>query len=358
MEKEGLIDRCVLYACCTAAYLSLPELGRSVVPLLAALCLTALLDYFDRPGLLLALTLAFLAGSAALPGLALFLPLLLYDALKTPRAGYTPFAALPAGLLFYRFPGTVAPLCVLAALAVLLKLRTASLDTFRTERNAFQDESRQITKELEKQSRALLESQDAQISTAKLSGRARIAREIHDSVGHLLSSSLLQVGALLAVNRDEALEPGLSALKDTLGSAMDSVRASVHDLHDDAIDLDAVLAGLVRDFSFCPLDYSYGFDTDPPPKLRYAFIAIAKEGLTNIARHSNATRAALTLREHPAFYQFVLSDNGTDAAYQPENGIGPRNIRERVESCHGVLTVTAKDGFRIFISIPKGENRK
>lgn len=353
VEKEGLVDRAVLWVCCAAAYLSLPALGRSVVPLLAALCLTALLDYFDRPAVTLTLSAAFLAGGIALPGLAVFLPLLVYDALQTPRAYRAFLAALPLGLLLYRCPEATVGICVLTALAVVLKLRTAALETSRAERKAAQDEMRRLEMALERQSRALLESQDAQVSVAKLAERSRIAREIHDSVGHLLSSSLLQVGALRAINRDEALAPGLDALKLTLDDAMNSVRASVHDLHDDAVDLDAALRALVRDFRFCPLDFSYELENDPPPKLRNALLAVAKEGLTNIARHSNATRAALALREHPAFYQFVLSDNGTGGTVDEEAGIGLKNIRERVESFRGVLTVTAKDGFRIFITIPK-----
>ena len=357
MKREGIVDRGVLYGCCAAVYLTLPALGRSVVPLLAALCLTALLDYFDRPALLLALSAAFFAGGVALPALAAFLPLLVYDALKTPRAYWAALSALPLGLLLYRFPAA-AGLCALTALAVLLKCRTSALEAARAERNDLQDEGRKLAMVLEAQNRALLESQDAQVSVAKLSERGRIAREIHDSVGHLLSSSLLQVGALQALNRDEKLAPGLTSLKGTLDNAMNSVRASVHDLHDDAVDLNATLAALVRDFSFCPVDYSFEIDADPPPKLRNALIAVAKEGLTNIARHSNATRAVLTLREHPAFYQFVLADNGTDAVCDPDNGIGLKNIRERVESLKGVLTVTAKAGFRIFITVPKGENAK
>ena len=48
-----------------------------------------------------------------------------------------------------------------------------------------------------------------------------------------------------------------------------------------------------------------------------------------------------------------MSDNGTGGTVDEEAGIGLKNIRERVESFRGVLTVTAKDGFRIFITIPK-----
>lgn len=70
---------------------------------------------------------------------------------------------------------------------------------------------------------------------ATLNERNRIAREIHDNVGHLLSRSLLQVGALQVVNRDETVRQGLDTMRDTLSGAMDSIRRSVHDLHDESV---------------------------------------------------------------------------------------------------------------------------
>ncbi|MGC7323280.1 histidine kinase dimerization/phosphoacceptor domain-containing protein, partial [Mycobacteroides abscessus subsp. massiliense] len=91
----------------------------------------------------------------------------------------------------------------------------------------------------------------------------RIAREIHDSVGHLLSSSLLQVGALLAVNKNEKTRGNLVALKETLTNAMNSIRSSVHDLYDESIDLYAQVYKLSRDFTFCRLDFNYELTSEP-----------------------------------------------------------------------------------------------
>ena len=56
---------------------------------------------------------------------------------------------------------------------------------------------------MEQKNKELLEKQDYEIQVATLNERNRIAREIHDSVGHLLSRSILQLGALKAVHRQE-----------------------------------------------------------------------------------------------------------------------------------------------------------
>ena len=99
----------------------------------------------------------------------------------------------------------------------------------------------------------LLEKQDYEIQVATLNERNRIAREIHDSVGHLLSRSILQLGALKAVHRQEPeLNAQLDTLKSTLSQAMDSIRESVHDLHEESIDLRSQLETLCRGFTFCP----------------------------------------------------------------------------------------------------------
>ena len=349
-------DQLILFSCCTAAYLVQPEFGRDVVPILITVIFGSLLGCFERKEAVLALTAGFLAWSAFLPALVLFLPAVLYDVLFSRCRYVCLIAFVPLIFFFHTASGTADMLaCVLLTLGVWLGYRTNALEKLRTERNSLRDSAKELSLKLERQNKELIEQQDAEVSIATLNERNRIAREIHDSVGHLLSSSLLQVGALLAVNRDQSTRASLTALKDTLTEAMNSIRASVHDLYDESVDLYAQLRKLVRSFTFCSLDFQYELDTEPERRLKYAFIAIVQEGLTNIIRHSNATQARVSLREHPAFYQLIISDNGTVTDYDPDNGIGLRNIRERVDSFHGVMNVTFRDGFRIFISIPKKE---
>lgn len=205
---------------------------------------------------------------------------------------------------------------------------------------------------LSEKNQALIEKQDYEIYTATLRERNRIAREIHDNVGHLLSRSILMLGAIKTINQNEALEPPLETLDESLNDAMSSIRRSVHDLHDDAVNLEEALRSLVSDFTFCPLSLNYDMEHHVSREIRYAFISIVKEALANIMKHSHADRAAITLREHPALYQLSIEDNGTESVME-SGGIGLQNMKDRVDALHGTMTITTKQGFKIFITIPK-----
>ena len=172
-------------------------------------------------------------------------------------------------------------------------------------------------------------------------------------MGHLLSSSILQIAALLAINKDPKVKENLLTVNDTLSQAMNSIRASVHDLHDESVDVYAQVSELVSKFTFCELNFDYEIQSDPDKKIKYAFISIVKEALNNIVKHSNATSASITFREHPALYQLIISDNGSVDKFDMEDGIGLKNITERVESFQGNINITSKNGFHIFISVPK-----
>ena len=134
---------------------------------------------------------------------------------------------------------------------------------------------------------------------------------------------------------------------------MNSIRDSIHDLYDESIDLNSEFQTLVNGFAFCPVTLRGGIGGSPGREIKYTLIAVLKEALSNVARHSNATHVDVTLREHPGFYQMIVRDNGTKKAEPHETGIGLRNIRSRVEGLGGHVTIEADDGFRLFISIPR-----
>ena len=210
---------------------------------------------------------------------------------------------------------------------------------------------------LKEKNRQLLENQDDQIYIATLKERNRIAREIHDNVGHMLSRSILQVGAMLAICKDETLKPHLSTLKETLDTAMNSIRNSVHDLHDESVDLKHALENLIESFTFCPVALECEISKHIPKEVKYCFLAIAKEALNNTMKHSNATKITITVKEHPAFYQLLVEDNGTKketgSIAVDTSGIGLSNMKERVDALHGIIHINAEDGFRIFVSVQK-----
>ena len=94
--------------------------------------------------------------------------------------------------------------------------------------------------------------------------------------------------------------------------------------------------------------------------MKYCFLAIVKEALANVVRHSNATRVTLYFCEHPGFYQMLVEDNGTQIAVDESRieretvgGIGLSNMRERVEALGGTISFRTEKGFAIHISVPK-----
>lgn len=216
---------------------------------------------------------------------------------------------------------------------------------------------------LKSRNQLLLEKQDYEIYNATLKERNRISREIHDNAGHLLSRSILLTGALKAINKDENCREPLDSLHETLDQAMTSIRESVHNLHDDSVNLKESIETIVNSFNFCNITLSYDMGTDVPHDIKFSFISIVKESLNNIYKHSNATNVNILLREHPAMYQLVIKDNGTTAKdidtsiymqdIQHIPGIGLSNIFSRVNMMNGTLKIHTNNGFCIFITIPK-----
>ena len=174
----------------------------------------------------------------------------------------------------------------------------------------------------------------------------------------MFSCSISNGWRLETVNQSPELSSSLEILDQSLNQAMDSIRSSVHDLHEEAEDLEHSLKLLLDQFQFCPVSFQYEMSRAIPPELKYCFIGIIKEALSNIIRHSHATQAAISCIEHPGFYQLKLSDNGAPETISSTtsgsgSGIGLTNIRERTEALNGTLQITTDKGFHIFVMIPK-----
>ena len=239
--------------------------------------------------------------------------------------------------------------------------QTRQIDKLTSSLQKTRDDSTELTLLLQDKNRSLRDKQDYEIYAATLKERNRIAREIHDNVGHLLSRAILITGAMKMTNQISGLQEPFESLDSSLGEAMDSIRKSVHDLHDDAVDLEKALEEIIADFSFCSVDFSYHLSKTIAREVKYNVIAIVKEALNNVMKHSNANLVQLTVSESEDLYQVMIEDNGTtispNTPTNPLNietrGIGLINITERVKKLHGTITFYSQNGFRIYIKLPK-----
>ncbi len=247
---------------------------------------------------------------------------------------------------------------LLMAFAIMLSYFTEQLLGYQMKLHSMRDASMEHDMLMEQMNHQLIEKQNAQIYNATLKERNRIAREIHDNVGHMITRSILQVGAIGVINTDERLKAPISDLKSTLDTAMDSMRKSVHDLYDESVDLRQALAKLKPTDSAFAFSLEYDCEDDVPRDVKYAFIAIAKEAVNNAVKHSNGDEIRIIVREHPAFYQLEIMDNGTSVderslSGETGDGIGIKNIKERVAAIGGTMRIKADDGFMIFVTLMK-----
>ena len=375
------IEKGLLFACCLGVFLSWflssGTLAPEAIPaMLAAIIASGLLSLVESGRRRIALTAGYALLCCFLPALTFFLPLMAYDMpgdgmsndnmLGGDKSGVALewvnlVALMPLAIFFSSHsPLMAAAVCALIPPALVLRVRRNEYEALEQAHRHLQDSNREAQERLRRHNRELMDQQEIERHTATLAERNRIAREIHDSVGHQLSSALLQIGALQVGARNghhedkgASLNAGLATLKETLAEAMNRIRESVHDLRDESVDLHAQLRTLAEQFTFCPLRLDDGWGEEVEMAVKTMTIAICQEALTNIMKHSDATAAAITLREHPAFRQLIISDNGLVKTYHMEDGMGLSSMETRVRALGGQFRISIESGFEIFISIPK-----
>ncbi len=359
-------DKVLLFLCCFVLYMLEFQSEFAIVPILLAVIFSCLSTYLDDRRLKLGFFLIYIACCQLIPFCFVFLPLFIYDIALYDYQILSLLGLFPLFLNFHHYNLSIVIFSfVFFILGWVLKYKTISSNRLQAEFNELRDTSKELSLLQEQKNQSILENQDYEINVATLNERNRISKEIHDNIGHLLSRSLLQIGALLTISREEATREGLTSLKESLSGGMDSIRNSIHNMHDESIDLYTSIDALVKDFSFCPVTFEYDMNSNPDIKLKYSFIAIIKEALANIIKHSNATKVSVCLREHPAMYQLIILDNGTIEEQKQlklskliENqlyydGIGIQNITDRVKGFQGNINITLDNGFKIFITLPK-----
>ena len=350
-----LIDKLLTLGLCLLI-LSFTQINlTAIVALLAVVTISSLCEYFENslPGFLCA---GYAIVCLFIPWFTVFLPLIVYDCAGFEKWYFRFFwvVALPSGFIVSGFK-SFAAIAILSGLSFLLQYRTAGHMRMREEFYSLTDSEKERSIRLEKRNSELMEKQDYEVRLATLKERNRIAREIHDNVGHLLTRSILQLSATLVTHSgDDEIQNELAGIKNTMSDAMDSIRNSVHDLHDESVDLKLQLESMIGGFGFCPVTLRYDAG-ELPGAVKYCFIAVTREALSNVARHSDADEVVVAVTEHPALYRLSIEDNGNARETDVSGGIGLSSMADRVDALGGVFRARYENGFRIFISIPKVE---
>lgn len=190
--------------------------------------------------------------------------------------------------------------------------------------------------------------------------RNRLAREIHDTLGHTLTglSTGLEACATLIDIDHEMAKKQLAILSNVARDGLKDVRHSVNKLRPDALQkktLKEALAGMINEFHessgvhvyfACHLS-SLEFQQDEEDTI----YRIVQEGMTNAVRHGKATEIYISFAMDLTNLVIIIEDNGIGCKYI-EEGFGLHHMKERVALLQGKLRVYGTEGFVLIVELP------
>ncbi|MFG2773608.1 sensor histidine kinase [Streptomyces sp. NPDC048350] len=227
--------------------------------------------------------------------------------------------------------------------------------------------------EVEQRAHAAEREQEARALQSATAERLRIARELHDVLGHSISLINVQSGAVLhrLSKKPEpevalaAAEEALEAVKATSKDALRELRATLGVLRqaDEAAPTGptsglALLGDLVERARGTGLDVRMELTGTPvplAPPVDLAAYRIVQESLTNVTRHSGARTATVALDWRADELRLRIEDDGEGAPEERPLGSGIRGMAERARAFGGELTAhSTTEGFRVDARLPIG----
>ena len=195
---------------------------------------------------------------------------------------------------------------------------------------------------------------------ATVTERNRLAREIHDSLGHYLTVVIVQIEAAIAIMESDP-KRSVDSLRKAQGLAQEGlaeVRRSVTALRSPG-EPRSLMESMKNLFESCQAsgvatDFQLrGTPRKLAPPVELTLYRAAQEGLTNVRKHSHAKSATIVLEYLSDSVRLVVRDDGVGAS-QAEQGFGLLGLRERVQLIGGEVRIAtaANQGFTLEIGLP------
>jgi two-component system sensor histidine kinase DesK len=193
---------------------------------------------------------------------------------------------------------------------------------------------------------------DAEIEhLAKVAERERIARDLHDLLGHTLS--LITLKAELArklVDRDpQRAKEEMLDVERTSRAALADVREAISGYRGEGLATELIRAR--RTLETAGIAVNSDVAELPLSPAQETVLALAlREAITNVVRHAQARQCSVRLQADKSFCTLEIADNGRGADAPEGNGL--RGMRERLEALGGSLQCQTKAGTRLVIQLP------
>lgn len=207
--------------------------------------------------------------------------------------------------------------------------------------------------------RDLVSSRHA-IVTAREEERRRLHRDLHDDLGPVLASLVLQLETAHDLVASDPADAQL-LIRRLTGHARGAVQgtrrivAGLRPANLDDLGFLGALEELAADFSSAELEVTTVFDDvgQLPAAVEVVLLRVVSEALTNTVRHSGASRCRIRLRDRGARVEMTVEDDGRGDGPRDIAGVGLRSMRERVEELGGRFDAElGSRGTSIYASIP------
>lgn len=199
---------------------------------------------------------------------------------------------------------------------------------------------------------------------AEIRERKRLAREIHDTLGHALTGIAAGVDATLIIidKSPEVAKKQLTLVSQVVREGISDVRNSLEKLRPGALDqvgLKGALQKMITEFtglsSSLVIDLNYEVDqADFEVAKEDALFRVVQESITNSIRHGAATHIYIHFFIEDSFLLITIEDNGF-GAHSIKPGYGLIQMKERIAAIHGTIAFDGSDGFLTRIRIPLQE---
>jgi len=208
--------------------------------------------------------------------------------------------------------------------------------------------------ERNRMNRRLRKAHDEIEHLAKVAERERIARDLHDVLGHTLSVIILKselAGKLMDRDPQRAGNE-IREVEQISRQALSEVRDAIRGYRSRG--LQAELAQAKSTLETAGVAVKFETARVPLPALQEGVLSMAvREAVTNVVRHANAHTCSLQLEQQNGSCRLEIRDDGRGGAQNEGNGL--RGMRERVEMLGGTLTRDSQAGTRLTITVPLKE---
>lgn len=186
----------------------------------------------------------------------------------------------------------------------------------------------------------LLDAQGKLAEQAADTERLRIARDLHDSLGHHLTALVIQL-QVTEYQADAAHQPQLQHCHQLAKQLLQDIRHSVSQLREpQKPHLASQCRALAQNFPQLKLQCQISADLVLDPLSTALLFRVCQEALTNSIRHATATEATVEVWRHRSTVHLRYQDNGQCREWPLQEGNGLQGMRERIEEAGGKLLLS------------------